>query len=162
MKNGSIINFKRGQELATGMVHFIKNQRDDVPAKCMEVLLSISKIYPSPIGIVDGLNMDQLFSNQQAIPPPTQATVAAANTAGNHLASIANTISTAVSGAPRLTSQAAANHAEADRDETIDFKDMPQDLRDRYTLKQHQVDSFRKSDLKPYYNKLTLDKNNKM
>ena len=51
---GKIVNFQRGQELATGMVHFIKNQRDDVPAKCMEVQLSISKIYPSPIGIVDG------------------------------------------------------------------------------------------------------------
>ena len=39
MKNGTIVKFKRGQDLATGMVHFIKNQRDDVPTKCIEVLL---------------------------------------------------------------------------------------------------------------------------
>ena len=66
-KTPKVICFKRGQELATGMVHFIKNQRDNVPAKCMEVLLSISRIYPSPIDIVDGLNLNKLFSSEQAI-----------------------------------------------------------------------------------------------
>ena len=137
MKNGQVISFQRGQELATGMVHFIKNQRDDVPAKCMEVLLSISTIYPSPTGIVDGLNMDKLFSSEQAIPPPTQATANSTVTAGTHLASIANTMSTAVSGAG-LTSKAATSHVDADQEETIDFKDMPTDLCARYSLKKHQ------------------------
>ena len=78
MKSNKVVYFKRGQELATGMVHFINNQQEDVPAKCMEVLLSISRIYPSPIGIVDGLNMDKLFSSEQAIPPLTKATVTVA------------------------------------------------------------------------------------
>ena len=112
------------------MVHYIKVQHKDVLAKCIEVLLSISKIYPSPIGIVDGLNMDILFSNQQAIPAPTPASITAANTAKNHLATIATTMSLAVSSAAGLTSKAAATHADADRDETMDYKDMPTDLRD--------------------------------
>ena len=103
------------------MVHFIKNQQDDVPAKCMEVLLLISTIYPSPTGIVDGLNMDKLFSSEQAIPPPTQATANAAVTAGTHLATIANTMSTAISGAG-LTSKGATHHANANQDETIDLR----------------------------------------
>ena len=113
------------------MVHFIAHQREDVPAKCMEVLLSISTIYPSPTGIADELNMDKLFSSEQAIPPPCQVTANTAATAGTHLAAIANTMSTAVSGVG-LTSKAAAHHTNADRDETIDFKDMPTDLRGQY------------------------------
>ena len=156
------MQFKRGQDLATGMLHFISHQREDVPTKCMEVLLSISRIYPSPIGIVDGLDMDKLFSSKQAIPAPTQASVTAAKAAGNHLATIATTMSSAVSGAAGLTSKVAATHADADRDETMDYRDMPTDLRDRYALKRHQVDNFRKSDLKQYHNKLTVDKHGAM
>ena len=99
--------------------------------------------------------MDKLFISEQAIPPSTLTT--ATVTAGNHLATIANTMSTAVSGAG-LTSKVAANHADADREETIDFKDMPADLRARYALKKHPVDIFRKSDLALYHNVLTIDK----
>ena len=157
MKNNKVMQFKRGQDLASGMVHFIANQQEDVPAKCMEVLLLISTIYPSPTGIVDGLNMDKLFNSEQTIPPPSQATANAAVTAGTYLAAIANTMSTAVSGAG-LTSKAAAHHADADQDETIDFEDMPTNLRVQYALKKHQVDIFRKSDLVKYNNVLTTDK----
>ena len=132
-KGGRTIHFQRGQDLAAGMVHFVKHQCDDVPVKCMEVLLSISKIYPSPTSIVDGLDMDKLFSSQQAIPAPTAASVTAANAATTHLATIATRMSSAVSGATGaagLTSKATAAHADADRDETMDHKDMPTDLRD--------------------------------
>ena len=122
-KNGKYVYFKQGQELATAMILFIKNQREDVPERCMEILLSTTRIYLSPIGIMDGLNMDKLFSSEQAIPAPTTTTTTA--TAGTHLATIANTMSTAVSG---VTSRAAANHADADKDETIDYKDMPDDV----------------------------------
>ena len=86
----------------------------------MEVLLSISKIYPSPTGILDGLDMDKLFCSQQAIPKPTAASVTAATAAGNHLASIATKMSSAVSGTAGLTSKAAATHANTDWDETMD------------------------------------------
>ena len=146
MKSGKVMRFTRGQDLASGMVHFINHQREDVPHKCIEILLSISRIYPSPIGMVDGLDMDKLFSSQQAIPLPTAASVTAANAATNHLATIATTMSSAVSGATGLSSKAAAAHADADRDEPMDHKDMPPDLRDRYALKTHQVDIFQKSD----------------
>ena len=44
----------------------------------------------------------------------------------------------------------------------MDHKDVPTDLRDRYALKRHQVDIFQKSDLKPYHNKLTVDKHGLM
>ena len=44
----------------------------------------------------------------------------------------------------------------------MDHKDMPTDLRDRYALKRHQVDIFQKSNLKPYHNKLTVDKHGTM
>ena len=128
----------------------------------MEVLLSISKIYPSPTGILDGLDMDKLLSSQQAIPKPTAASVTAATAAGNHLASIATKMSSAVSGTAGLTSKAAAIHAHADQDETMDYKDMPTDLRDQYALKRHQVDNFQKNDLKQYHNKLTVNKHGAM
>ena len=61
------------------------------------------------VGVVDGLNMDELFTSRQ--PLPAAPTTAAATTAGNHLASIATTMTTAVTG---LTSKTAANHADAD------------------------------------------------
>ena len=61
-----------------------------------------------------------------------------------------------------LASKAAANHANADKEETMDFKDMPADLRARYTLKKNQDVYIKKSDLALYYNKLTLDKNGTM
>ena len=51
-------------------------------------------------------------------------------------------MSTAVSGATGLTCKAAASHANTDRGETIDFKDIPTDLCERYTLKKYQVDIF--------------------
>ena len=105
----------------------------------MEVQLSISRIYPSPIGIVDGLNLNKLFSGEHGIPPPTPTSVTAANAAGTHLATIANTMSSTVSGAAGLTSKTAASHADANQDEIMDYKDMPTDLRDQHTLKQHQI-----------------------
>ena len=46
-------------------------------------------------------------------------------------------MTTAVTG---LTGRAAINHADANREETIDFKDMPVNLRARYALKKHPVD----------------------
>ena len=147
--------FKRGQELASDIVHFIKNQRDDVPAKCIEILLSTTRIYPSLIGIVDGLNMDKLFSNEQAIPAPTTLTATA--TAVTCLATIASTMSTAVSG---VTSKASTNYADADKDETIDYKDMPTDVCARYDLKNHPINVITSSDLKPYHNDLTVDEHN--
>ena len=66
-------------------------------------------------------------------------------------------MSTAVSG---VTSKAAANHADPDKDETIDCKDIPADVRARYDLKNHPINVITSSDLKPYHNKLTVDKHN--
>ena len=97
--------------------------------------------------------MNELFTSRQ--PLPAAPTMGAATTAGNHLAAIATTMSTAVTG---LTSKAAANHANADREETIDFQDMPADLCARYALKKYPVDLIRKSDLALYCNVLTTDK----
>ena len=85
---------------------------------CLEIQFITSRIYPSPVGIVDGLNIDKLFSSRQAIPASSST---AAATAETHLATIATTMLTAVTG---LTSKAAANHANTDQDETIDYKDM--------------------------------------
>ena len=71
LSNGKYIYFKQGQELASAIQYFVKNSRSDVPSKCLEIQFSTSRIDPSPIGIVDGLNMDKLFSSEQAIPLPT-------------------------------------------------------------------------------------------
>ena len=60
-------------------------------------------------------------------------------------------MSTAFTG---LTSKAADNHANADQEETIDFKDMPVNLRARYALKKHPVDLICRSDLALYSNVL--------
>ena len=100
------------------MIYFTKHQYPDVPVKCMEILFSTSNIYPSlVVGVVDGLKMDELFFSRQ--PLPSAPTLAATTAAGTHLASIATTMSSAVT---RLTSKAAANHADANQDETIDYK----------------------------------------
>ena len=122
MQNHIIVYFQQGQELATAISHCIKYQRPDVPKKCLEIQFATSRIYPSLVtGIVNGLNMDELFSSPQAVPVPPSLTTTAAIT-GTHLATIATTISTAVTG---LTSKTATNHANANRDEMIDYKDMP-------------------------------------
>ena len=118
----------------------------------MEILFSTSNIYPSlVVGAVDGSKMDELFSTKQPVSTPSTPSSAATN----HLASIATTMSTAVTG---LTSKAAANHADADWDETIDYKDMPPDVRARYDLKNHPVDLITMNNLKLYQNDLTKDK----
>ena len=128
MNTGKFMNFKQGQELASGIKHFLKHQRPDVPEKCFEVHFSTSRIYPSlVVGVVDGLNIDKLFSQKQAVP-----TTPSLRTTGNHLATIATTMSTTVTG---LTSKAAANHVDTDRKETIDYKDMPNNVREQYDLK---------------------------
>ena len=102
------------------------------------------------VGVIDGLNMDHLFSMKQAIPTSQSSTA----TAGTHLATIANTMSTAVTG---LTSKAAANHADANRDETIDYKDMPTDVREQYDLKD-PINLITMNNMKLYQNDLTKDK----
>ena len=78
MNNGQHVSFKQGQKLVTAIVQFIKHQRVEVPAKCIEIFLATTRIYPSLIGIVDGLNMDKLFTSKQAIPAPTTSTATAA------------------------------------------------------------------------------------
>ena len=54
--------------------------------------------------------------------------------AGNHLAFIATSILTAVTG---LTSKNAANYANTDKVETIDYNDMPTDVCEQCALKNH-------------------------
>ena len=66
-------------------------------------------------------------------------------------------MSTAVTG---LTSKAAANHADTNKDETIDYKDMPADVCARYDLKNHPINIITSSDLTPFNNNLTVDKHN--
>ena len=68
-------------------------------------------------------------------------------------------MSTTVSG---VTCKTAANHTDADKDETIDYKDMPADVCARYDLKNHPINIITSSDLKPYHNDLTVDKHNSM
>ena len=92
----------------------------------MEILFSTSNIYLFLVVVgVDGLNMDELFSAKQPVPNPSSSSLAAA-AAGTHLVSIATTMRTTVPGL--TTSKAAANHADADQDETIDYKGMPTDV----------------------------------
>ena len=55
IQNNSVVNFKRSQELATGIKYFIKHQRPDIPEKYLEIQFSTSRIFPSLVtGIVDG------------------------------------------------------------------------------------------------------------
>ena len=147
MVHGKYAYFKRGQELASAIQYYLKNQHSDVPSKCLEIQFTTSRIYSSPVGIVDGLNMDKLFSTEQAI--PVSSTSAATAAAGTHLATIATIMLTAVSG---VTSKAAANHADADKDETIDYKDIHTDVCARYDLKNHPVNIIMSSNLKPFHN----------
>ena len=156
LNTGKIMNFCRGQDLANGMMHYIKHQRPEIPNKCMEILFSTSNIYPSlVVGAVDGLDMTELFSSKPALPSSTTTGTIAATVAGNHLATIATSMSTIGTG---LTSKAAATYADADREETMDFKDMPPDVRARYTLKKNKDVYIRQCDLTLFQNDLTKDK----
>ena len=155
MNNDKYMYFKQGQEIATVIQYFLKYQRDHVPSKCLEIQFTTSRIYPSPVGIMDGLNISKLFSSEQAIPASSALTATA--TAGTHLATIATTMLTAIIG---LTSKADANHANADEDETIDYKDMLIDVHVQYNLKNHPVNIITGGDLKLYHNDLTVDKHN--
>ena len=66
-------------------------------------------------------------------------------------------MSTVVSG---VTSKATAIHADAYKDETIDYKDMLADVCAQNDLKNHPVNIITRSDLKPYHNNLIVDKHN--
>ena len=137
------------------IIHFIKHQRNNVPLKCIEIHFTTTRIYPSPVGIVDGLNMDKLFSSEKAIPTPSVLTATAA--AGTCLDTIATMILTAVTG---LTNKAAVNHANINKDERIDYKDMPTDVCEQYNLKNHPINIITNGDLKLYHNDLIVDKHN--
>ena len=107
------------------------------------------------MNIVDELNMDKLFSSEKVYPAP--GTSAATAVAGTHLATIATTISTAVS---CVTSKAAVNHADANADETIDYKDMSADVCAQNDLKNHSISIITSSNLKPFHNDLMVKKHN--
>ena len=68
--------------------------------------------------MVDGLNMNKLFILEQASSTNVPLTT------GNdvNLAYIATSMSTTIS------SKNAAKHADSDKEETIDYNDMPQDF----------------------------------
>ena len=93
--SAKVMNFKRGKELTSEIRHFVKNQRVDVPEKCIKIQFSTSRIYPSLlVGIVDQLNMDKLSSEKQAVLSIGLPTVIAEN----YLASIVTSMLTAVTG----------------------------------------------------------------
>ena len=58
----------------------------------------------------------------------------------------------------KLTSKAAANHANNDQDETIDYKDIPTDVWEQCDSKNHSVNIITKNDMKLYHNDLIKDK----
>ena len=65
MDTGKFMNFKQGQELASGIKYLLKYQRPNVWENFLEIQFSTSRIYPSLVaGIVDGLNMDKLSSKK--------------------------------------------------------------------------------------------------
>ena len=51
-----------------------------------------------------------------------------------------------------------SNHADADRDETIDYKDMPTNVQEQYNLKNHPVNIITMNNMKLFYDELTKDK----
>ena len=112
-----VVHFICGQDLARGIIHALKHQHANVPEKCLKVQFSTSRIFPTLSGMVGGLNMDELFDKNQAAPITTTSTP------GNdaNLASIATSMLTAIS------SKNAAKHADSDKEETIDYNDMPMD-----------------------------------
>jgi len=99
------------------------------------------------VGVFDGLNMDKLFSTKQAAPTTT------ISSSGNdvNLASIATSMSTAVS------SKNAANHADSKKEGTIDYNDMPTDVRESCALKNHPGKIIGIGNLVDFHNKLTVD-----
>ena len=95
--------------------------------------------------------MDELFSKKQDV----STTALSTTTAGNHLASIATTMLTTLTG---LTSKNAANYANANREETIDYNDIPTDVGKQCALNNHSEKVILIGDMKPYQNNLTMVK----
>ena len=142
-----VVNVVRGQELARGIVHFLKHQLNYVPEKCPEIQFSTSSIFPSMSGIVNGLNMDELFGTKQAVPTTTTSTFGN----GANLASITTLMLTTMS------SKNATNHADSDKEETIDYNSIPTDVRDHCALKNYPDKIIDKGYLVDNNNKLTFD-----
>ena len=140
----------RGQDLAHSIIQAIKYQHYDVLEMCFEVQFSCSRIYLSLSGIVDGLNMVKLFTSKQADPTTTTST------AGNdaNLASISTSMLTV------MTSKNAANHADSDKEETMDYNDMLTDIREHCAFKNHPDKIIGMGDLVDFNNKLIVDSAN--
>jgi hypothetical protein len=149
LKNGDDIEFERAQELAKGIDFNLKKPIDGVPDNCVVIYFSCSAVYPSLVGMIDGFDMDQLFTRRQAAP----ASVTSPSSGDKSL----EAISTAMT---NISSKNAARSADNDKEETIDYKDMPKDVRERCHLKNDPVKIIAKRHLIKFNNTLTLDKAN--
>ena len=76
--------------------------------------------------MVNGFDMDQLFSKRQAAPTTTPSTTGC----DTNLASIATLMS-------NISSKNAAKSANNDKEETISYNNMPKDVQERCSLKNH-------------------------
>ena len=95
--------------------------------------------------------MDELFSEKQAVSTSKLPTT----TIRNHFAFFTTLMSNAVSG---TTGKNAVNHADTNKEETIDYNDMPADICEQYALENHPKKVILMEDMKAYHNNLTLDK----
>ena len=116
--SGEVIEVVCGQDIARGIVHALKYQRYDVLKNCLKVRFLFTRIYWSVSGMVNELKMDQLFTMEQA--PPANAPL----TAGNN----ANVVYIATFMLTGLSCKNTASYADTDKEETIDYNEMPKDV----------------------------------
>lgn len=119
-----VVYFTCGQELAKGFTQAIKHPCTGVLENCIVIQLFCTRIYSLLHDMVDRFDMDKLFSRKQTV------SITAPPTTGNNinLASIATSISS-------ISSKNTAQLADNDKEETINYNNMLQDVRDQCSLK---------------------------
>lgn len=62
LKNEDVHDFNRAQELTKGIASNLKKLCDGISENCVVIFFSCFSIYPTFDGMVDGFNMDILFT----------------------------------------------------------------------------------------------------
>ena len=128
LKSGDDYEFDQPQKLTKGIDINLKRQCDGVPENYVVIFFSLSALYPTLDCMVTGFDIEKLFTKAQS------AAATAPLTTGNN-ASFAS-FSTAMT---NIRNKNAARLTDNDKDETIDYKDMPKDVREICQLKNNLV-----------------------
>ena len=113
---------------------------------CLAFFFSCSSVYPTFYDIVDGFDIDKLFTRQHGAP----TTIPATTESDASLAAISTVM-------PNIRSKNIAQSADNNKEETIDYNYMQKDVHERCYLNNNPVKIIAKRYLAKFSNKLIVD-----